>query len=610
MQFRKDIQGLRALAFLLVFIFHIDSSYLPGGFIGVDLFFVISGFLITSILARSIAKNQFSFKEFYIKRFKRIAPAYFVLVLSVALVGTYILMQVDERNFRSTVIRTFLFISNLQFQKGESYFGVQLSENPLLHTWSLAIEMQFYLILPFLLFFFKKFRLAILVFLLVSLTAWSSYEIIGLDKKSIAYFSLYSRIPEFLVGSLYALFFKNGIDFKKWGNNAFACINLISLILCAIWINEQSPFPGYLSLIPCIFSANLLVAKNNFVSDLLSTKFLVYIGELSYSLYLWHWPIMAFIRYRNDNYEFSLVQIILISILTFFFSFLSYEFVEKKFRTMETKKFFGILTPIWLTGFVFSFFLIYPIMDKKKIPDFYAKPVFGIKSHYKGIVEKFGDQTKTSSIFLFGDSHALMLKPFLNYIGKKNDFSFYTLTSQGYPAIHGIKESEIPESKLGFYKQGQSLIERTDSMISTTDLLILNSRGFERFPSLETALENFILKLKPNQKLILINTFPELDGHPLRLYNRILKKGNPSLHFIQNPKNREILEKLDLKYPNVYLYDLTKSKVFADPGYVSDTVSYYDKAHLNTYGSIKLGEDLDEDFMQFLEENHLISQVD
>src|SRR5690606_25350016 len=208
MQFRNDIQGLRAIAFILVFIFHLNPHWLPGGYIGVDMFFVISGYLITSIILHQKEKGSFNFISFYEKRIKRIAPAYYVAILLIAVAGCYFYLQSDTIRLRSGLYRAVAFLSNQFFASGESYFGAALSENPLLHTWSLAIEMQFYLILPFLLIFIRnKYLPYVISALLLILTAYSTYGLYYTDNFSAIYFSLLSRIPEFFVGVLLSILF-------------------------------------------------------------------------------------------------------------------------------------------------------------------------------------------------------------------------------------------------------------------------------------------------------------------------------------------------------------------------------------------------------------------
>jgi len=605
MQFRSDIQGLRALAFLLIFFFHLNKHWLPGGFLGVDLFFVISGFLMTTIMLADIEKGRFTFINFYLKRIKRIVPAYYVLLLIVAFVGAYLWLYSDIKIFNKKIKYSAIFISNRLFAAGDNYFEAESSENPLLHTWSLSIEIQFYIILPFIVYFLRKHLVKVFAILIVVFTIYATYQIEFQNLKTGMYFSLLSRIPEFLLGGIYALIFKNGIDVKRNYNNLLAFGSLIILLACSVFISGESNFPGVLALIPCVAGANFLVLKNNFLSGCLSNKVPVYIGELSYSLYLWHFPVMAFLRYKNDSYDFNIQEVIFISLATFALAWLSYFFVESKLRTITEVDFFKIVIPLVLFVAGFSFCL--PKITKyKEIPDRYAIAFFGINSHDKNFTEKFGDISKNDSILLIGDSHALMMKPFLDYIGKENHFSYRTLTCDSYPAIEGIKENEVSEHSLKFYRNAMTLVKLTKKLIENSNIIIINSFSFVRneqnssIPSLQTALEKLIQGLRKNQKLILINTFPRVGyKNPLRINDGLIKKSSYAFKIIFHNDNRKYLTHLAEKYNNVYFYDLSKSKIFEHAPYINDTVAYYNEYHINTFASIKMAKDLDKDFMAF-----------
>lgn len=599
MQFRNDIQGLRAIAFLLVFIFHLNNRWLSGGFLGVDLFFVISGYLMTTITINDIEKNKFSFITFFEKRFKRIFPAYLFFLLIISILGSFVFIYTDIYKLRLSMVKAIKFISNLYFSTGDSYFGAKLSENPLLHTWSLSIEMQFYLILPFVLFFFKKYLLPIFITLIIIITAYSTYEIFFTNNQQKIYFSLISRIPEFLIGSVYSIVFKNGLDFSRQKNNVIAICSFLALIICSFYYTEETPFPGVLALIPCIAGANILVLKNNTITDILSNKVLVYIGELSYSLYLWHWGIIALIRYINGVYDLTPAEVIFIIILTFVISWFSYNFLENRFRKTKNSIFLMIFIPIYLGIYVFVM-KMEKVTEFKKLPDIYTKPVFGMSSHGTKNIEKFGDTSKNDSIILIGDSNALVIKVFLDQIGKKHHFSFRTLTCDTYPAIKGIKREEIPTEKMKFYNSSLELIIPTQKMIDESKIIIMNSAGFKQLPSMKTSLEKLAKNLRKDQRLVLINTFPWLNRHPLRSYDTFLPIGR-ELKLEHSDENKKILEEIAKKYENVYIYDVSKSKIFNDtPGYINDTIAYYDNGHLNLYGSRKLADDLDSDFITFL----------
>ena len=564
-----------------------------------DLFFVISGYLITTITLSDIAKGRFSFIQFFIKRIKRIVPAYLMLLLAVSVAGVYIYLHTDILYLRGTILRSALFISNHLFASGDSYFGAKLSENPLLHTWSLAIEMQFYVILPFILWFFRDRLRIVLPVIIIATTLYSSYNLYYLDNKSAMYFSLTARVPEFLMGAWFAVLFKQGLEFRRTSNNLIAGISLAVLVGCAFFITEESSFPGYLALIPCSASAMLLVIKNNFVSDFFSRKLPVFIGEMSYSLYLWHWPILAFMRYRNDGYQLSWPEVIAAVFLTFLLSWLSYFFVEKTLRKQSNKRTF-ISLAAGLAVLIGLYVYIPIASDNKKLPDIYTKPVIGIRSHNDGIIEKFGDMSKNDSIVLIGDSHALMLKPFLNKIGMKQGFSFYTLTTNLYPPLSGINKSEIKSKNYKFFDNSIKLIPKADSLIKSNKIIILNYLPQNNPPSLNTAIQNLAAGLSRDQKLILLGSFPTLSKNPLKLNNNITKKKELKISKTINSANNQNLMKIASKYSNVYYYDISQSNIFKQAPFINDTIGYYDQTHINHFGSEKLAEDIGDHFFKFL----------
>jgi len=601
MQFRNDIQGLRAIAFFLVFIFHLNKDWLPGGFLGVDLFFVISGYLVSSIIVHEIEHEKFQFISFFIKRIKRIVPAYLFMLFLVAIATLYFYLYLDIGTIRGTLLRCLLFISNHVFAGGSNYFGASMSENPLLHTWSLAIEMQFYLILPLILYFFRKKLIFVLTGIILILTFYSTVQIGWFDHQNQMYFSLLARIPEFLVGALFSVQFKDGINYSRQRNNILAFGCCIVFVWCAIMITEDSAFPGMLALIPALSAGVFLSLRNNVVGELLACKWLVHFGELSYSLYLFHWPVMAVIRYRYDEYFFDLKTILFISVLTYLLSWFSYSFVETQFRKKNDKLFFKTFVPACFMFLALCGFMP-KISEQNKVPDNFASPVIGLKSHNVNVVEKLGDLSKNDSIILIGDSHALSLKPFFNELGKNNHFSFYTLTRNIYPALDGIKHTEIPQEKRSLIETTNPLIATTRQLIRNNDIIIINSIGFERLPSLYTALDSLARSLNPRQKLILISTFPVLDKDPIKLNNGFIRKNGHHFTGSLNEKNSRILMQISKKYPNTFVYDVGRSEIFKNAPYINDTVAYFDPLHLNQFGALKLSKDLERDFMNFLNE--------
>ncbi|MCT3672007.1 acyltransferase [Elizabethkingia anophelis] len=602
MQFRNDIQGLRAFAFIFVFLFHLNPKWLPGGFIGVDMFFVISGYLITSIILHQKSSNKFSFISFYESRIKRIVPAYYFALLLVAIAGSFIYLDFDLQVLRRSLITSAFFISNVYFGGGDNYFGAKLAENPLLHTWSLAIEMQFYLLLPILLILFRKKILPYIISLLiVIITAYVEYKFINKGYSSELYFSLLSRIPEFLIGSLFSIILVNGkIKLSKNINPLFlSIVGVLMIFYSIIFIDEKTLFPGITAFIPCIGVSLILISSDNLITKFLSHKIVVYIGSLSYSLYLWHWPIMAYIRYRNgvyEGYQFTFTEIIFITILTFVLAWISYKFVENTYRKLNNKKFLVAISLVALPLVTLTFFLV-KMTKGKEIPYEFKMASFGSNSHGRDTVETIGSKkSKYSKIFLFGDSHANVIKPYFDYIGNKYNFSVKTLTSDSYPAIDNINKKEIPSNGLAFYDKSRKLVRSTLAEINNNDIIILNTIAFEHVPSMKCAVEKIIESLRPDQKFILVKTFPILDRNPLRINRGIIKNSDYNFKIRDNIANNEAIEELKLKYPNIIVLDLSKSKVFDNAPYIRDTLIYYDDRHINKKGAIELAKSQAEEF--------------
>lgn len=611
MQFRRDIQGLRAVAFILVYIFHLNSSWLPGGFIGVDMFFVISGYLITSIITDQKQKGHFRLLSFYEKRIKRIIPAYYVTLLFIIIAGCYFYLQTDTPRLRSGLYRSIVFLSNQFFAHGDSYFGAKLSENPLLHTWSLAIEMQFYFILPFLLIYTNKKILPYLIgTLLFILTAHSTYILYYSHNFSSVYFSLLSRIPEFCVGVLLSLLFSKVKPPSFKISTVISILGFVGIMLSAFFINENTPFPGVIALIPCLAAGLLLISGDNFVSKFLSSKPMVYIGELSYSLYLWHWPIMAYLRYNNVSHnEFSAYEVVLITILTFVFSWLSYVYVESIFRNQRNKTFVILFLPIVLAVAVLTIKLP-SINMNETLPKHYNMTAFGEASHAQDSIETFGStHASKKNIALIGDSHAHVLKAFLDFIGKKNDFSFKTITTSGFPALEGLRQEDFEGENLKRFLNSQQLMAPTKKLINESDVILINSLDFNRIPSLRDALEGLAKNLKENQKLVIFLTVPVYNVSPLRINKGITKNTNRwvgDLLPVNREKNAKIVQDIAGRYVDVYVYDLSVSKIFDDGPFYQDTILYYDHSHINLYGALNLAREEEEKFMLLI--NDLLDQ--
>lgn len=312
LKYRPDIDGLRAIAVLSVVLFHIKPKWIPSGFLGVDIFFVLSGFLITSIIYKEMLSGTFSFTDFYNRRIKRILPVFFVVLIAGLLVSNYLFLPKDSQEVIKSALFSLIFLANLFFAKGKAgYFDTTSDEKPFLHLWSLSIEEQFYFVFPlFLLFilkvpFLQKNILRILgLGILISL--FSAY--IDLNKIGIywdTYYFSHIRIGELLIGSFLAIYCReNKPKEKRKINTYIALFSLIMLILC-LFLDKVfvSPlFPGVLALVPCLATAWLIYINqvDNKISSILSLKPLVWVGKISYSLYLWHCVVLSY----NEIYRY------------------------------------------------------------------------------------------------------------------------------------------------------------------------------------------------------------------------------------------------------------------------------------------------------------------
>lgn len=604
-QYRLDIQGLRAIAVLSVLLFHINKDFLSGGFIGVDIFFVISGYLVSGIILRQKENQSFSFKDFYVGRIKRIVPAYYVLIIAVLLVGSYLLLNTDISSLRHNVFWAFLFNSNHYLSTLDNYFGVSSSENPLLHTWTLAVEMQVYLLLPFLLFFINKKRvIVLLIILFILIEIYTQYQITAANNKTFVYFSLLSRAPEFFVGILINII-TIPKDILNKISNALSIIGIILIISSTILLSESSLFPGLLALPACIGTALLIISKDGIINKLLSTKPMAFIGELSYSIYLWHWPILAFYRYYYCSYEIPLLDVLLLLILIFITSYTSYRLIETHFRTLPTKSFFAQFAGIPLCIIVLLY--ICPKVNAKinYIDWIYSSPegLIGWKTHGKQYKEDIiiGDLNSKDTILLLGDSHALGFATFMDKIGKENHFACRSITNDRYPAIPGLELIRLPLSTDSILVREPSYdyIQAYNKMSSIAKeyipkaktIVFVKSYDTNIMPSLITALEKIIENLSEKQSFIIVSDFPVFDKAPLRLNRDIIK--NKSKKFELSITQADIpadVKELANKYSNVYILDISDSKAFKNIPFYNDTIMYYDRSHLNTYGLKKYAE--------------------
>jgi peptidoglycan/LPS O-acetylase OafA/YrhL len=327
MNFRYDINGLRAIAVIAVVLFHFNPAWVPGGFAGVDVFFVISGFLMTSIIFRGLEDDNFKLFKFYVARANRIIPALAVLCLVLLVFGWFYLTPVDYRALGKHVASSMGFLSNVIYWRESGYFDAASHEKWLLHTWSLSVEWQFYILYPIVLVALKKFltlenlkRLIVIgtilgfVFSVIATMKWPNP----------AYYLLPTRAWEMMMGGVAFLYPWSLSERKK---KLTELIGLTFILGSYAFVSEDIPWPGHFALIP-VLGAYLMIVANQQSSVITNNKVFQYLGKWSYSIYLWHWPIVVFfVCYGFIGFEFIGV---LTSLLLGFFSFKFIESVKFK----------------------------------------------------------------------------------------------------------------------------------------------------------------------------------------------------------------------------------------------------------------------------------------
>jgi peptidoglycan/LPS O-acetylase OafA/YrhL len=354
LKYRAEIDGLRALAVVPVILFHAGFDLFSGGFVGVDVFFVISGYLITTILIEDIENKRFSIVNFYERRARRILPAlFFVMLVCIPFAWMWMLPS-QMKDFSQSVAAATLFSSNLLFLQEAGYFAELADAKPLLHTWSLAVEEQFYLLFPiFLILAWRLGKNRVFVTLVVMTAVSLLLSEWGWRNKEAANFYLaYSRAWELLAGSMAAFFVhKKGVQ-----KNDVAALSGLAAIVFSIFVyDETTPFPSVYALLPVLGAVLLVMYANSetFAAKLLSTRAFVGIGLISYSAYLWHQPIFAFMIINGVVLDGS-TQFITVFSLIGLLSYLSWRLLEKPFRNSKLVK----KSTLIITGVSISLFLI------------------------------------------------------------------------------------------------------------------------------------------------------------------------------------------------------------------------------------------------------------
>lgn len=587
MNLKLDIQGLRALAVIFVVIFHIDKKWLPGGFIGVDMFFVISGFLISKGMIKQINDQTFNYIQFLKGRIKRIVPAYLLMLIIVGITSFYILIPSNLSDFLYDLRNSLVFISNNGFAKANDYFGAKGYEKSLLHTWSLSIEMQFYLILPLFIYLIpNQLYRWFLGMGVACILVYTQYQIDILGNKTEMYFSLMARSAEFAVGiGINFIPKSNRISYKN--KNIISLLFLLILFISSFIITENSRFPGLLAMPACLAVAVFIWLEDSKVNKLLGNRPLAYIGSLSYSLYLWHWPVLALYRYQVMRYNLEPIEIFILLIIIFILTFASYYLIEEPFRKKKKNTIYlgigGLASVVAVLWFLIRFDTINVL---KREEQYTTMSALNLNNHnkYSGYF-LMGDTTiPDDKIVIIGDSHGLVMTGFFNELGKQEQFNFSYISTDSVVPLDGV-----PESKIGgqFAKSYNAALPIVDKLIKKSDIIIVVKywTGNDKNNYFSLVLKNLAKKISPDQHVIVVSDFPSLETDPVREYGSIVKPKDFKRKRITFPRTPKAVTSIIYQHKNFHFLQLRNEEYFRDAPFYNDTLMYYDKNHLNYYGS-------------------------
>jgi peptidoglycan/LPS O-acetylase OafA/YrhL len=469
MNYRREIDGLRALAVMPVILFHAGFQAFSGGFVGVDVFFVISGYLITSIIISEKQNGTFTLVGFYERRARRILPALFVVMFACLPFSLLWLLPVDLTDFSQSLIAVPLFSSNILFYLESGYFESAAELKPLLHTWSLAVEEQYYLLFPILLLLIwrlsKRRIVGIGILVVIALISLAAAQWGSRDEPIGNFFLLPTRGWELLIGALVACFLF-AKDHSKIATTvtcqAFSLLGMFMIIYAVFAFDKRIPFPSLYTLIPTIGTGLLILFANEqtMVGKVLGVKVLVGIGLISYSAYLWHYPLFAFARHRSIEKP-SEVLLIALAASALLLAYLTWRWIETPFRNKQR---IGrnkvvvigflcscVLVGIGLGGYIKSGFVdwLSPkemqmfLLPAKNARMLYREGICYLKPAQTAFAEDCQGRNEVGGTLIWGDSHAAALS-----IGLRKSLSdVVQYTASGCPPIKDRVILERPHCK-------------------------------------------------------------------------------------------------------------------------------------------------------------------
>ena len=560
-----------------------------------DIFFVISGFLITGIIITEIQQNSFSFKQFYTRRIKRIYPAFITVMALVSFIASAIFIYNDFNQLRKTIELATAFLSNFYLGLTQGYFDLSANENPVLHIWSLAVEEQYYLIFPLILILaYKKFReikvlfiITLILFFILLTTSFipANFYKEVLHQPNIYYLSNL-RFPELLIGSLLAIYhnFSNKAKLSKQVSNILAILSTLLLFSCLFLMNNDIAFiPGVTLILPCIFTALIIhtTYQNNVIKLCLSNKVIVFIGKISYSLYLYHWIFIALAYYITGEKQINNQSITIVTVLTIIFSVLSYYLIEQPIRKSKL-------------NFKQSFLYIYFIPSLLLLGfNLYKRQIMRVEQEHIEQESPISNENHyPAKVIILGDSHSSHLEAFLKYVGNKEGWNADIFKDK-------FECSFIVNDQYQLDPNCQSVWQKDSQykaiFISAFYDLKMGGQPVPRFrpetfiePDFKARFKDTVKQLAMQKPVYVFANNSSVSRSPLRGYlleNYGLEKYLEPIRRMGNiDASNKIIHDLVKDIPNVYWVDaqqyLPKDSVMAEGKYL-----YGDQDHLTNFGA-------------------------
>lgn len=604
--YRPEIDGLRAVAVVAVIIFHLKPTFLSGGFLGVDVFFVISGFLITSIIQKSLSEKSFSLRQFWMRRVHRIYPALMVMVAVVAILGNFILINPERQALVSQSFGAVASFANILLWKTTSGYWAPSSEDiVLLHTWSLSLEEQFYIVFPLFLLILHTCakRWIPLAVLLLAVCSLIICVYTTPSDRSAAFYLLHTRMWELLIGSLLAVMPWPAESLAKTRSRSFLALFGIFLVLVSfVCLANDERFPGLYPLLPCIGTAIVLVCGRGggIAHAFLTLSFIRYLGIISYSLYLWHWPVIAFSRYVSPYENIPVLLLIMLALAS-----ISYHYVEVPFRrgfAGSPKLLLAMPVLIALCLSPIQFLPSSPGIPAQ-ISDLESKAARTRAWEYEateliragklGVVA--GNANQPPSIILIGSSHARVLSPPLAAFAKETNQTALIMATSGIGITSISPTGERPDAKLinalrfSQFKSLQPKITIVAGMWTSETSQAYFRKEFRKKLTLISEISDYVIVVSQVPMFLL----PEGYTRSLPKYLLAVTRSGLSLNLAPtrdvakaNAVVRAIVDELDLPsviYINIY-NDLMTANGFIKFSH-DGQVLYSDSHHVNDRGA-------------------------